>query len=116
MPRARPFDLSAARSLIEGALTGAAYDVIDDPAEPNLVQARRGAVGDLAGVVVDAGGRMRFTRVRQIGAEEAAERRLSSGRVAGLVHRTDETLTVLLHLTHTDARDFGALLAELEML
>jgi hypothetical protein len=114
MPRRQAFDLSAARLLIEQALTGGGYDVMCDPAEPNLVQARRGDLGDVITVVVDAGGRMRFTRVRRLGPEEAAERRLARDRAARMVRRTDETLTLLVRLIHADVGDFSALLAELE--
>ena len=114
MPRIRNPLLAAARSLIEQALAGAGYDVIDDPAEPNLVQARRGDLGDVVSVVVDAGGQMRFTRVRQLGPEEPAERRLASGRRVRLVRRTDETLTIVRRLTRPDEQDFAELLAELE--
>jgi hypothetical protein len=114
MPRKQAFELSEARPLLEQALTGAGYDMIDDPAEPNLVQARYGDPGDVVSVVVDAGGRMRFTRVRQAGPEESAERRLTRGRAARVVRRSDETLTVLLRLTGADARRFAAILAELE--
>jgi len=114
MPRTRAFDFRAARSLIEQALAGAGYDVIGDPAEPNLVQARRGDLGDVRVIVVDAGGQMRFTRVQQLGPEEAGERRLASRRAARLVRRTDETLTIVMHLTRRDAQRFAALLAEME--
>jgi hypothetical protein len=110
------FELSAARAPIEQALTGAGYDVIDDPAEPNLVQARRGDPGHLLTVVVDAGGRMRFTHLHQLGPEEAAERPLTPGRLVRLVRRTDETLTILLQLSRADSRHFAKLLAELETL
>jgi hypothetical protein len=116
MPRTRAFRLEAARPHIEQALAGAGYDVIDDPAEPNLVQARRGDVGDVVFAAVDAGGQMRFTRVRQLGPEETAERRLASGRAVRLVHSTRATLTVLLRLTPRDAQHFAALLGELETL
>jgi len=108
--------LTEARPLIEQALVDAGYDVIDDPAEPNLVQARRGDLGDAVSVVVDAGGRMRFTRVRQLAPEESAERRLASGRRVRLVRRTDETLTIVRRLTRSDEQGFAALLAELETL
>jgi hypothetical protein len=114
MPRTRAFHLSAARSLIEQALAGAGYDVIADPAEPNLVQARRGDPGGVLSAVVDAGGGLRFTRVRQLDPEEPDERQLKSGRTVRLVRRADETLTILVRLTAADARDFAALLAELE--
>jgi hypothetical protein len=114
MPRTRAFDFSTARPPLEQALIAAGYDVIDDPAEPNLVQARRGGLGDAVSVVVDAGGRMRFTRVRHLGPEETEEKRLARRRAARLVRRTDRTLTILLHLRPTDARSFAALLAELE--
>ena len=114
MPRVRNPRLAAVRPLIERALAGAGYDVIDDPAEPNLVQARRGDLADVVSVVVDAGGRMRFTRVRQLGPEAPAERRLTSGRRVRLVRRTDETLTIVRRLTRSDAQDFAELLAELE--
>jgi hypothetical protein len=116
MPRTRGFDFDSARPLIEQALSAAGYDLIDDPAEPNLVQARHGDVGDASSVVVDAGGRMRFIRVRQIGPEEATERRLAPRRSASAVHRTDETLTVILQLKPTDAQGFAELLAEMETL
>jgi hypothetical protein len=116
MSRTRAFDFDAARPLIEHALTAAGYDVNDDPGERNLVQARRDGPGDVVAVVVDAGGRMRFTRVRQLGPEEATDRRLASRRAARLVRRTDETLTILLHLSRSNARGFAALLAELETL
>jgi hypothetical protein len=114
MPRNRNPRLAAARPLVERALTGAGYDVIDDPAEPNLVQARRGDLGDVVSVVVDDGGQMRFTRVRQLGPEESAERRLASGRRVRLVRRSDETLTIVRRLSRSDAQDFAELLAELE--
>ena len=114
MPKARGFRFATARPLIEQALVGAGYDVIDDPAVPNLVQARRGDLDDVVSVVVDAGGRMRFTRVRQLGPEEPAERRLASGRRVRLVRRTDETLTIVRRLTRPDEQDFAELLAELE--
>ena len=114
MPRTRAFDFGTARPPIEQALIAAGYDLIDDPAEPNLVQARRGGLDDAVSVVVDAGGRLRFTRVRQLGPEETEEVRLAPRRAARLVRRTDETLTVLLHLKPTDTRSFAARLAELE--
>jgi hypothetical protein len=116
MPRNRIPRLAAARPLIERALAGAGYDVIEDPAEPNLVQARRGDLGDVVSVVVDAGGRMRFTRVQQLAPEEPSERRLASGRRVRLVRRTDETLTIVRRLTRSDAQEFAELLAELETL
>jgi hypothetical protein len=52
--------------------------------------------------------------VRQLGSEEAAERRLARDRAARMVRRTDETLTILVRLIRADVRDFAALLAELE--
>ena len=116
MPKGRGFRLAAVRPLIEQALAGAGYDVLDDPAELNLVQARRGDMDDVVSVVVDSGGKMRLTHVRQLGAEEPAELRLGSGRRVRLVRRTDETLTVIRQLTRADARDFATLLAELETL
>jgi hypothetical protein len=114
MPRTRGFDFGAARAVIAEALIEAGYDVIDDPAEPNLIRARRDAPGQMASVAVDAGGRMRLTRVRQLGPEEAGERRLASRHTARMVRRTDETLIVLLQLRPADTQDFAALLAELE--
>jgi hypothetical protein len=108
--------LGAARPLIQQALIAAGFDVIDDPGEPNLVQARRDSSGDAISVVVDAGGRMRFNRVRQLGPEEASEKPLAPRRVAHLVRRTDESLTILLQLRPADARAFTPLLAELETL
>ena len=116
MPRTRAFRLATARPLIEQALANAGYDVIDDPAEPNLVQARRGDLGDVVTIVLDADGQMRFTRVRQLGPEVTAERQLASGRAVRLVRSTGETLTILLHLTRADVQDFAALLGELETL
>ena len=116
MPRTRAFDFGTARPPIEQALIAAGYDLIDDPAEPNLVQARRGDLADVVSVVVDDGGQMRFTRVRQLTPEEPAERRLASGRRVRLVRRTDETLTIVRRLTRSDAQDFAELLAELETL
>ena len=116
MPGTRRFRLSTARPLLELALKGAGYDVIDDPAEPNLVRARRGDLGDVISVAVDAGGRMRFTRVRQLGPEQPSEHRLASGRRVRMVRRTDETLTIVRRLSLSDAVDFAALLAELETL
>ena len=116
MPGIRAFRLNTARPLIEQALAGAGYDVVDDPAEPNLVQARRGDLGDVISVAVDAGGRMRFTRVRQLGPEQPSEHRLASGRRVRMVRRTDETLTIVRRLSLSDAVDFAALLAELETL
>ena len=116
MPGIRAFRLNTARPLIEQALAGAGYDVVDDPAEPNLVQARRGDLADVVSVVVDDGGQMRFTRVRQVGPEEPAVRRLASGRRVRLVRRTDETLTIVRRLTRSDEQGFAELLAELETL
>jgi hypothetical protein len=116
MGKGRGFRLSAARPFIEQALVRAGYDLIADPAEPNLIQARRGDLGDVVSVVLDAGGQMRFTRVRQLGAEEPVEHRLASGRAIRLVRRTDHTLTLLLLLTRRDAQDLAAILAELETL
>lgn len=112
----RSFDLHTARPLIEAALTAAGYDVIADPAEPDLIQARRGDLSDVRIVVVDSGGQMRFTCVRQLAPEDAIAVRLATGRAARLVRRTDETLTLLLHLTRASASGFAALLADLETL
>jgi hypothetical protein len=114
MSTKRAFDLNLARSPIERALDAAGYDRIDDPGGPSLVQARRDEPGGAVSVVVDGVGRMRFTRVRQIGPEEPVDKRLGPRRVARGVRRTDETLTVILQLRPADAGTLAELLAELE--
>jgi hypothetical protein len=116
MPGTRGFRLTEARPHVEQALARAGYDVFDDPAEPNLVQARCGDQGDVISIVVDAGGLMRFTRVRQIGPEQPAELRIASGRRVRLVRRIDETVTVVRRLSRSDEQSFAMLLTELETL
>lgn len=116
MPQAEQhFSLAAARPALERALRQAGYDLLPDDAEPNLLQSRRDA-GMTTSVVIDAGGRLRFTRTRQVAPVEARIHRTPSGRVWRATQEVAETLTVSYQLTPADAAGFAALLAELHQL
>ncbi len=108
------FQLTKARARIEQALEKAGFDVIDDPAEPNLIRGRRDRGTDSTTVIVDGGGRMRFTRTRQLGPEQAETRTTTSHRTFQVAREQSETATVSYQLSPADAKNFAALLAELD--
>jgi hypothetical protein len=110
------FDLAAARSQLELALEAAGFDVIRDPGEPNLVQARRDREGDTATLVVDAGGRMRYTRTRRGAPARRMRHKGAGGRRYAVTRTRDETIAVIYVLAPEDSGQFAPILAEFEQL
>jgi hypothetical protein len=108
------FQLATARSRIEPALEQADFDLVNDPAEPNLIQAQRDRAGDSTVVVIDSGGQMRFTRTRRIAPEKAQTRRTASRRLFQITHQENETVTISYQLQPAEFENFAALLAEMD--
>ena len=110
------FDLAGARAQIEGALEAAGFDVMADPGEPNLVQARRDRGTDSASLVVDAGGQIRYSHTRRQAPARAGRRKGAGGRTYTVTRTRDETLAVLYRLAPEEAANFASILAELQQL
>ncbi|SRR5579875_798940 len=102
---------------LANALEAAGYDV-DPPAPPTaggevgVVSARRdSAGGGVAVVVIDRGGRLKFTLTRDVAPERARDATVA-GQRCRLVDTTTRTTVALLSLTG-DA-DLAVLLTDLE--
>ncbi|HLH25797.1 MAG TPA: hypothetical protein VK066_25035 [Chloroflexota bacterium] len=94
------------------ALERAGYDA--DPTPPGVTQLsarREGVAGGVAVVVVDGGGRLRFTLTRDVAPEQARDVTLG-GRTYHLVDTTTRTTVALLTLT--SAAELATCLADLE--
>ncbi len=114
MPSAPTFDLDQACPAIEQALEQAGFDVIRDPGEPNLVQARRDEAGASTGVFIDAAGRMRFTVTRQSGPERSEALAGPGKREFHITRQTTETATVSYQLARRDVTALPSILAALQ--
>ena len=112
MQSGRVFWLPAERPRLEQALKSLGFDLVNDPAEPNLIQARRDRGGDVSIVIVDHGGRLRYTRTRQTSPERSVKRRASSYTFQA-TRQASETVTVSLDLAADATQDLTALLAAL---
>jgi hypothetical protein len=110
------FRLAEARPPLEAALEKAGFDLVNDPAEPNLIQAQRDRTGDSTVVVIDSGGQMRFTRTRQIAPEKAQTRRTASRRLFQITRQKNEAVTIFYQLKPSETRDFTTLLAEMDQI
>jgi hypothetical protein len=112
----RSFDLGGARAHIEGVLEAAGFDVVRDPGEPNLIQARRDLGADSASIVVDAGGQLRYSRTRRLAPARSVRRKGAGGQSYTLTRTRDQTLAVLCRLAPEDPAGFAEILADLQQL
>ena len=108
-----PFDLSQSRSQLEQALTRAGFDLLPDPTEPNLLQARADRGPDTAEIVLDGGGNLRYSRTRPTGPQQSLTHIGKSGHVFQVTQVATQTITVSYGLSATDPANFAALLSDL---
>lgn len=103
---------SFAYDVLADTLEAAGYDVDPAPASARTVSGRHdGVQGGVATVVIDAGGRLRYTLTRNTAPEQARQARIA-GRPCKLV--TTTTQTTVAELVLSAAVDLARCLADLE--